>query len=210
MIHTKYPRTFHMPESEGYTSDDKVLKNLDHFLGKEVVATEKKDGENTNMYYDLCHARSIDSKNHESRNWVKALHASIKNDIPENMRICGENLYAKHSIYYEDLESYFYVFSIWEDDIVLSWDETVSWANIFGLITVPVIYRGIWTKDSHKECLSKLNLDKQEGYVIRLADSFNVNAFSWSIAKWVRKSHVQTNQHWMYGKIVCNKLKGLK
>lgn len=159
------------------------------------------------MYSDICHARSIDSKNHESRNWVKALHASIKNDIPENMRICGENLYAKHSIFYEDLESYFYVFSIWQDDTVLSWDDTVYWSELLGLITVPVIYRGIWTKDTHKECLSKLNLNKQEGYVVRLASSFKIADFKRSVGKFVRASHVQTDEHWMYSQIVRNKLK---
>lgn len=207
MRHTKYPKTYHLPESETVVSDDKVLENSDHLLGREVVCTEKKDGENTNMYTDICHARSIDSGNHDSRNWVKALHASIKNDIPENMRICGENLYAKHSIFYEDLESYFYVFSIWQDDTVLSWDDTVYWSELFGLITVPVIYRGIWTKDTHKECLSKLDLNKQEGYVVRLASSFKVKDFKWSAAKFVRASHVQTDEHWMYSQIVRNKLK---
>lgn len=204
---TKYPRTFHLPESEGYTSDDKVLSNSDHLLGKKVVCTEKKDGENTSMYSDICHARSLDSSDHESRSWVKSLHSTIKRDIPEGMRIYGENLYAKHSIYYENLESYFYVFSIWMNSTILSWQETEEWANLFGLVTVPVIYSGIWTKDTHSECLSKLDLEKQEGYVVRLADSFDVSDFSVSIAKFVRKSHVSTNNHWMYQKVVPNKLK---
>ena len=42
----KYPRTFHLPWSPGATSDDKMLKSIEHFIGKEVVITEKMDGEN--------------------------------------------------------------------------------------------------------------------------------------------------------------------
>ena len=48
----KYPRTFHIPGSPGATSDDKILKSLDHFKGKRVIITEKMDGENTSLYRD--------------------------------------------------------------------------------------------------------------------------------------------------------------
>ena len=68
----KYPRTFHLPWSPGCTSDDKVLKSVDHFVGKRVIVTEKMDGENTTISKNKIYARSIDSKDHESRHWVKA------------------------------------------------------------------------------------------------------------------------------------------
>lgn len=70
-MRVKYPRTFHLPWSRSYTHDDKVLKHVQHFEGKEVVVTEKMDGENTTMYRDYLHARSIDSKDHPSRHWIK-------------------------------------------------------------------------------------------------------------------------------------------
>ena len=69
----KFSRTFHMPESPGVTSDDKVLKSLDHFIGKEVVITEKADGENTTHTRTKTHARSVDSKAHWSRDRMRAL-----------------------------------------------------------------------------------------------------------------------------------------
>jgi len=40
-------------------------------IGREVVVTEKMDGENTTMYCDNIHARSIDGRHHPSRDWVK-------------------------------------------------------------------------------------------------------------------------------------------
>ena len=33
----KYPRTYHLPFSPGFTSDDKVLKDDSSFRGKEIV-----------------------------------------------------------------------------------------------------------------------------------------------------------------------------
>lgn len=72
----KYPRTMHLPWSRGYTDDDKILRATDHFAGQEVVITEKMDGENTTMYPDFIHARSLDSKDHPSRHYVKTLHGA--------------------------------------------------------------------------------------------------------------------------------------
>lgn len=138
----KYPRTFHFPWSNTH-SDDKLLDNCDHFLGKEIIATVKMDGECTTMYRNHIHARSLDSGHHESRSFVKALHGSICNDIQDNYRICGENLWAKHSIHYKHLHAYFQVFSIWMNNMALSWDDTIEWCELLGLSTVPVLYRGI-------------------------------------------------------------------
>ena len=108
----KYPRTPHLPWSQGASADDSLLKDSKLFEGQEVVITEKMDGENTTMYPDHIHARSIDSRHHPSRTWVKSLHGSIAHLIPQGWRLCGENLYAQHSIAYEGLKSYFYLFSV--------------------------------------------------------------------------------------------------
>lgn len=41
----KYPRTPHLPWSEGMTSDDKMLKTTNIFVGNRVIVTEKLDGD---------------------------------------------------------------------------------------------------------------------------------------------------------------------
>jgi len=46
----KYPRSWHLHYSEKSTSDDKKHSSDDHFLGKEVIASLKLDGENTTIY----------------------------------------------------------------------------------------------------------------------------------------------------------------
>lgn len=104
--YVKYPRTWHLPWSPGTTSDDRVLPSTDLFAGRRVVVTVKMDGENTTMYSDSMHARSLDSRNDETRHWVLNYHSQVAWQIPEGWRVCGENLFAKHSIAYRGLPSY--------------------------------------------------------------------------------------------------------
>lgn len=132
----KYPRTYHFEWSEGCTSDDKIQYDLSNFENKEIIITEKMDGENTAMMKDCIYARSLDSNNHISRNYVKGIWGNIKHEIPDGFRICGENMYAKHSIHYNNLKSYFLVFSIWNNEECLSWDETLEYCDLLNLTTV--------------------------------------------------------------------------
>lgn len=205
-VYKKYPRTRHAPWSRTIGDDDKVHTSMEQFHGKEVVVTEKMDGENFSGYKDYYHARSLDSRQHESRNWIKQYFSTFQHNIPEGYRICGENLYAKHSIAYDNLESYFYGFSIWnEKNVALSWDETIEWFELLGIVPVPVLYRGIYDEDLIKK-LYNPNAN-MEGYVIRISDSIPYEQFGQYVAKFVRKNHVTTNEHWMYSEIIPNKLR---
>jgi hypothetical protein len=197
----KYPRTPHLPTSPGFTPDD-VFSSVD--LAGDVVMTEKMDGECTTLYRDGLHARSIDSKSHPSREWVKTFHATIAHEIPEGMRICGENLYAQHSIHYEGLRSYFQVFSIWQDDRCLSWAETLEWCALLGLAPVPTIYEGPMLALGAMHALWPDS--NSEGYVIRTAGEFTYDDFAEHVAKWVRPNHVQTSSHWMRDEVRPNHL----
>lgn len=199
----KYARTHHLPWSEGVNDDDRVIDSLDHFIGKRVIVTRKMDGENTNMYCDYIHARSIDGRSHPSRDWVKQFWSTIMGDIPQSWRVCGENLFAKHSIHYKDLPTYFMGFSIWNDrNVCLSWDETMEWFQLLGITPVPVLYDGIFDEAAIKDLWNPKNWAEDEGYVIRVADEIEYSQFKHKYAKFVRKGHVQTAKHWMYGQAV--------
>ena len=214
MTKLKYPRTFHMPFSMGRTSDDKVLKNLDHLHGKKVVLTTKMDGENTTLGHDYTHARSLDSANHPSRNWVKAFHATL--DIPEEFRVCGENLYARHSIEYDSLPSYFMGFSMWHNDYCLPWDSTLEWFELIGITSVSypvlrdgtVVYPHMFDEEFLHQVINDIDTDQHEGIVLRTFDGFAYNDFGKHVCKWVRQNHVQTDTHWMHAEIVPNTMKG--
>ena len=56
----KYPRTYHLPYSPGATKDDKKLQDgwFMNYKDKEIVITEKMDGENIHMTKKDCYARS--------------------------------------------------------------------------------------------------------------------------------------------------------
>ena len=202
----KYPRTYHVSWSPGKTSDDKTQFDLSSFEGKYIVLTEKMDGENSTISREYTHARSLDSADHLSRHWLKGMWGNMRYDIPEGWRICGENLYAKHSLGYDNLSSYFMVFSIWnEKNECLSISETMEWCQLLNLQFVPVLYHGKFDLEFVKNF--KIDTEKQEGFVMRIVDSFHYDDFNKFVVKWVRKSHVNTDSHWMYNKIVKNKLK---
>jgi len=220
--HTKHPRTPHLPNSPGASDDDRILPSTTHMHGKRVIMTEKRDGECTTMYADHIHARSLDSKHHSSRDWVKGYWNILRHDIPEKWRVVGENLYARHSIGYAALPSWFEGYFIWnERNECLSWDETIEWFSLIGaaanmpITPVPVLYDGIYNEAAIESAWQALlehdrstavggKVQEREGYVIRIADEFRYRDFAGNVAKWVRPGHVTTSSHWMHAEVIPN------
>ncbi|MDX3639374.1 RNA ligase family protein [Streptomyces sp. MB09-02B] len=204
-MRTHYPRTRHLPWSPGATVDDLRVTDLSGLRGREVVVTEKLDGENTTLYADGVHARSLDSAHHPSRTWVKALQARIGPAIPHGWRVCGENVFARHSIAYDDLDSWFYGFSVWDGDgRCLDWDRTVAFLHGLGVPVPRVLWRGVFDEKALRAL--RLDLGRQEGYVVRVVDGFAADEFGACVAKWVRAGHVRTDTHWMHAAVVENGL----
>ena len=216
MDRIKYPRTMNFSWSQSNSSDDVWLKDDSIFTGREVVITDKLDGECTTLYPDrYMHARSRDYSPHPSRDWIKNFQATISHLIPEGWRICGENVYAFHSILYTDLPSYFFVFGIYdENNICISWDDVEEYCKLLGLQTVPVLYRGLWenrpewtgqgtfptyaaTTESHFKFPDTFTPCEAEGYVVRLAEAFPYDEFGKKVGKYVRANHVTTPTNWM-------------
>ena len=213
MEHVKHPRTPHLPWSPGRSADDESVSDVSHFEGKVVVVTEKLDGECTSLYRDGVHARSASSGHHPSRSWVKALWQRVQSDVSLYGRIVGENLFAVHSIHYEELPDYFLAFMMFNNDgsrdTCLSWADTGEQLEALGLASVPVLYHGVWDEARVKDCCSMWSKfgGVQEGYVVRVEDEFDVMNFGRSVAKYVRANHVQTDEHWMNKPVVKNGLK---
>ncbi|MFJ5220185.1 RNA ligase family protein [Streptomyces sp. NPDC088354] len=203
-MRTHYPRTPHLPWSPGAASDDVRARDLDGLRGREVVVTEKLDGENTTLYTDGLHARSPDSVHHPSRAWVKALQGRIGPGIPAGRRVCGENLFARHSLAYEALDSWFYGFSVWDGDDCLDWDSTTRFLHRLGVPVPPVLWRG--TFDERALRALRVDTTRQEGWVVRTTEGFRREEFGRRVAKWVRPDHVRTDTHWMHAAVVENGL----
>ena len=164
-ICTKYPRTYHLYWSKGVGSDDKIKKDLSNFEGKVVVVTEKLDGENTTMYprYDLTgmHARSFDGAFDWTREWVRSVQIAIV-ELIKGYRVCGENMTAIHSITYDDLVSFFYIFSIWDEEtnMCLSWEDTVAFAEKLDIPTPKVLYHGVWDEELFKQMFEDMDTER--------------------------------------------------
>jgi hypothetical protein len=211
----KYGRTYHYPFSPGTTSDDRI--NYDYWSDlqqiKTVVHTEKLDGENNCLSRWGVFARSHAAPT--TSPWTATLREfwqRVKHDLGD-LEIFLENLYAVHSIRYQQLEQHFYVFAVREHDRWLSWEEVQFYAAMLDLPTVPQI--AIESTPGHQVLFEQKIMDMVgtagafdpvdtvtgkpctlEGIVSRNAAAFHRDAFAHNVFKWVRKGHVKTDEHW--------------
>jgi hypothetical protein len=208
---TKYPRTYHLPYSPGATKDDKRLGEnwFKYYKDREIVITEKLDGENTcmNRYDVFARSHGVPTRSPWSKNMWEAngIWQKCHRLIGENEWVYGENLYGEHSIHYDKLRDYFHIFAVRNDDTYTwySWNDVEMLALLLDIPTVPVLYRGTITSErelrTHVEYFTSQPSaygDTREGVVIRIADEFPVDEFSHYVCKWVRPNHVTTDEHW--------------
>jgi ATP-dependent DNA ligase, homolog of eukaryotic ligase III len=202
---SKYNRTYHLPWSPGTTSDDRIAKDFTNLLGREIVITEKLDGENCGFTTEGVYARS--HATFTTSPWsrkVREIHETfIKNKLPQDVYMFGENMEGIHSIEYNSLDSYFYLFGVREDKTWLSWDDVNEYSLVYDLPTVPVLFRGVVNNHDELKSLTDKLVNQEsffggmrEGIVVRVTDSFIDDEFHKSALKWVRKDHVTTDSHW--------------
>lgn len=207
----KYPRTLHFPFSPGTQSDDRIALDVSALTsGGRIVITEKLDGENT-----CLNARGVFARSHgaPTRNpwasYLAPLHARLQPQL-RSLELFGESVYAVHSIRYGNLDAFFYLFAIRDGDRWLGWEEVSEYAELIDVPTVPVLYEGpvsapalrplvegLVSQPSRKSPLPPLPPSPIEGVVARIASEFDDVDFSHSVFKWVRRGHVQTDQHWI-------------
>jgi hypothetical protein len=164
----KYPSTRHLPFSNIGDKDDTYHRSVDPFLDMPLVITHKMDGSNAMIIKDTenpVRARNGKKADHQSFSLLKDLYwdCNVHENIPENIQVFGEWLYAKHSIHYgcdcenecEDVgpsissvvegdfgrQAYFQVFGAYnmDYDMWLSWPSTQKIADELGFPTVPVV-----------------------------------------------------------------------
>jgi len=203
----KYPRTPYLPFSPGLGDNkDKSMsiKDVENFLNINIIITEKLDGSNTCLKNSSVYARSHSSPTIcSSFDAIKSRYKSILHKIPKNISIYGENLFAIHSLEYTNLTDYFFVFSMYYDNEFLCWDDVYKLSEYLKLSTVPVLKTGIFTdiNDLKNYLEYEMSLPssfggEKEGIVIRTEHSIEIHDFQKSVAKYVRKNHVTTDEHW--------------
>ncbi len=201
---SKYARSFHLPWSLGTTSDDRISKSVDSLIGINIVITEKLDGSNTAFTKNGVYGRShveFTRNPWDIKSWD--IWNRISRNIDEDVYIFGEGMYGIHSIEYSNLKSYFYIFGVRDNNIWISWDQVEEYSYLLDIPTVPVLFKGVVSSEKELKDLTE-SLSKEpsalgglrEGIVVRNADIFHNDDFSDNLMKWVRKGHVQTDQHW--------------
>jgi hypothetical protein len=202
---SKYNRTYHLSWSPGATNDDRISDSVNSLLGKEIVITEKLDGENCGMTDKGVYARSHAA--FTTSPWsreVRSLHKlSVEDELGDGVYLFGENMEGIHSIEYTNLTSYFYIFGVRDNNIWVPWDKVEEYSYLLDIPTVPVLFRGVVnTEKELKDLTEKLASQPselgglREGIVVRSADMFHDDDFAKNVMKWVRKGHVQTDEHW--------------
>jgi hypothetical protein len=209
MIKLKAPRIYHLPWSEVMSKDDKRIKHNNMFDGKDVIVTVKFDGSNISLYNDgTFHSRSLNSsRQHESNDylhswWANKLYSNgyllIHNKWP-NLRLVGENMYATHTISYNNLEDIFLLHSAWNGSTCLSWEDTLNICFLLNITPVPVLYKGPYDEDKIKSfnTLDKYRDDVVEGYIVRSSNEYEYNQSDFNIAKFVSNRFViRSDKHW--------------
>ena len=199
----KYPRTYHWPWSETVHKDDSVLVNPGQFVGQEVIITEKIDGSNTCIHNGEVYARSTTLPSHNGWHSMVRKHHGWKT-VDKDIYIFGEDIYGVHSIEYNPVkeDETFMVFAIINNGIFLSWDNVCSVAAEYDMKTVPVIFHGKFDNVETITAFFKQNMGEsnigpeKEGFVMRMANSFEMGDFNRFVCKYVRPNHVQTDEHW--------------
>lgn len=202
---SKYFRTYHLDFSEGATSDDKISKDISSIIGREIVITEKLDGENNCITNTSVFARSHSAPTQNP--WstkIWEIQRNIGRSLNNDVYLFGEGMQAIHSIEYSKLESYFYLFGVRDCDTFLSWKDTEDYSFLLDIPTTPILFKGIvnsekelreLTNEIYKPNESMLG-GQMEGYVIRIADAFKQEDSHKYVLKYVRKNHITTDKHW--------------
>lgn len=208
----KFPSILYLPFSPNIDPNDNISNKT--FSNKEIVVTEKMDGENCCLYNGQVFARTHSHEAvHESFAPIKQMYKQkiipmqevFK--IPENYMLFGENMTGIHSIEYNKLINYFYLFGVYDTTkhLWLEWGIVEKIANDIDVPTVPVIFSGILKTDREIQTLmnSKINTLSNysssafpEGFVVRYKNKFTNSTFKENIAKYVRKNHKQTDETW--------------
>lgn len=185
--------------------DDRVHQNPEFFVGKQVFITEKLDGGNTTLNQGEVYARSTGQP--AEQGWfahVKKYHAWKTHGMNPDTVLYGEDIAALHSITYNvPMDQTYHIFRVREKDEFLPYDSLVSYGELFDIPVVQPLFRGIFdsveaiTKWFEEE-ISKPSAfgDTREGFVMSVDTRFAADQFSLNVCKYVRKNHVQTDEHW--------------
>jgi len=153
----KYPSTPHLFGSTG-TDDDRHLgeEESKRFIADDsLIVEEKLDGTNVGIHFTdagelalQCRGHLITPSMHPQydlfKQWATVKRALLEARLTNRYSLFGEWLYARHSVYYQQLPHYFFEFDIYDKAVGVFLDlaQRLAILDSTGIHTVPVVQRG--------------------------------------------------------------------
>ena len=152
----RYPRTHHLEGSRLQPGDhDLAQVPLETLRGTYCVVEEKLDGANAGMSLDDDGRLRLQSRGHVLtggprerhfdlfKQWARTHEAALAQRLVGGLTLYGEWLYAKHTIFYDQLPHYFMEFDI-RDASGAFWSTERREKHLAGapITAVPVLWRG--------------------------------------------------------------------
>jgi len=152
----KYPRTRHVEGSRLQIGDKADDKRLAELLGQELIVEEKLDGANSAISFAKDRTLLLQSRGHylagggRERHFAllktwSAAHAQILQNVLGNRYVMyGEWMYAKHTVFYDQLPHYFIEFDVLdrETNTFLSTSARKSLLSGLPIMPAPVVHKG--------------------------------------------------------------------
>ena len=181
----KYPRTPHLEGSRLQAGDEDLSQvPFSHLKGKYLVIEEKVDGANTGISFDNDGTLLLQSRGHYLtggyrerhynlfKQWANVHKEALYKVLGTRYILYGEWLYAKHTVYYDNLPHYFLEYDVYdrETNKFLSTVKRGQLLKGLPIKSVPVLKCGYFNKiediisllaDSHYITKNKKNVLKE-------------------------------------------------
>ena len=153
----KYPRTLHLEGSRLQPGDqDAHAVPFRRIAGRHLVVEEKLDGANAGLRFDAAGKLLLQSRGHFLtggerekhfnlfKRWAHAHAAALHAALGSRHVLYGEWLYAKHTIFYDELPHYFLEFDVLDTvaGVFLSTDRRRELLAAAPVASVPVLRSG--------------------------------------------------------------------
>jgi len=154
----KYPRTRHLQGSRLQPGDEDLSAvPLDDIASLPLIVEEKLDGANSAISFNLNHELRLQSRGHYLtggpaerqfdlfKSWATRHQRSFHDVLGCRYVMYGEWMYAKHTIFYDDLPHYFLEFDVLDRENARFLSTTARKALLAGLpiASAPVIATGV-------------------------------------------------------------------
>lgn len=144
----KYPKTLHVEGSKGIIEPDHVpLSDLGH-----IVVEEKLDGSEVSIFFKaegdiaLWHRNgpALGEEFSQLKSWLYTNFMQLQELLGTRYVLFGEWMYAKHTVFYDQLPSYLFAYDVWdsEEKVWFSTPRRHEFLSDLDIEHVPVVHSG--------------------------------------------------------------------